>query len=149
MIAVIDDSSHCSAPNCLYEHKGKNIMNENKAKESQVKNIQGVLDALYKSAEIPGDKDYWYKRSNELEAELESLKRERAMLVDAGLEIANEDVRFRDWDKFRTILSATEPQAAQWLNDKLTDAKIEQMKVFESWGEASDESVEAELRRLA
>ena len=64
-------------------------MDEDKAKDAQFRNAQGVVDAIYKAAEIPGTKDYWYNRADYLEkqtvvqqATIEQLQAENARLKD-------------------------------------------------------------------
>ena len=54
-----------------------------------------------------------------LQSELESLKRERAMLVEAFLELLRMSDREHDaWDNAYAAISATSEQSAQWLEEK-------------------------------
>jgi len=80
-----------------------------------------------------------------LQSELESLKRERAMLVETGKDYLAAEDKWRaghevdndEWRElqtlFRLALSATEPQATQWLAGKLNEAKIEALEKTETY----------------
>jgi len=67
-----------------------------------------------------------------MQSELESLKRERVMLVEA-LKIMLENTESDDDDSEaahkhgRFVLSATEPQATQWLESKLLEARAQEL----------------------
>ena len=73
------------------------------------------------SADVNADTSYVINQK--LRAELESLKRERAMLVDALNDCDNAESFGQVNMIVINALSATEPQATQWLNDKLSAAK--------------------------
>lgn len=47
----------------------------------------------------------YYSQLCDAQTKIEQLEKRIVLLETAGWEIANEDVRFRDWDKFREILS--------------------------------------------
>ena len=96
-----------------------------------------------------------YTEFMECQSELESLKCERAMLVEA-LKLADVIFRFSsigkcdERDILVNALSATSEQSAQWLIEKRSEIWQEVVAEWERpWGLSNGESFEVRMRRLA
>ena len=90
-----------------------------------------------------------------LESENEYLKRERAMLVEALKRFLPRSREQRasetmnSFDNAAFVISATETQATQWLDDKIAEAFNEQAKVWDIIGYSKLRTSAEELRLAA
>jgi hypothetical protein len=126
MVAVIDGSSHCAAQACPREPKI----------DVAATITPSTLDVLLRCLPESPYRNKFTEEIVKLEDELESLKRERAMLVDALKSLTEEfatgaggarnfSMQMRK-EIITRALSATEPQATQWLREK----KAESLELF-------------------
>ena len=108
--------------------------------------------ACARSSCAKGCNDY-FSECERLQSDLESLKRERAMLVEEVHTLAM-DVPCEIWtdayrQRYDKALSATEPQATQWMEDKIAEALNEQAEVWEIIGYSKFKTPAEELRLAA
>ena len=90
-------------------------------------NTEGATKPFWSDVDLSFELRKIQKERDHLKSELESLKRERAMLVDALKEIDgwDESLPVRLDSIVTNALSTTGPQATQWLEDKLSAATEE------------------------